>query len=270
MLNLKPSYPQRIICLTEETTETLYRIGASHLIIGITEYTVRPPQAMKEKPIVARYIDADISKILDMKPDLVLAWSDLQADIVKELIRNGVEVYCFNHRSIEGILSMILKLGSLTGFKDESGKLIVELMQNISNAQESAQLLKTKPKVYFEEWFSPLITGSRWVSEIIEICGGIDVFEENRKFQGAKGRILENDSIVIDKNPDIILASWCGKPFRKQTLLKRKEWNNINAVKNDFIFDIDSAIILQPGPAALSDGLEIVSNIFRKWDEKGK
>lgn len=264
---LKPSLPKRIICLTEETTETLYRIGAEDLIIGITEYTVRPMRAKSEKEIVSRYLDAQIEKIIDLKPDLVLAWSDLQADIVRDLVKNGIEVICFNHRSVEGILSMILKLGSIVGFSDRSEQLVDELLLNISLATEKANKLNIQPKVYFEEWFSPIITGIRWVSEIIEICGGIDIFEEHRVSQNAKGRILENDSPIINRNPDIILASWCGKPFRKQTMIKRKNWNQINAVKTNYIFEIDSAVILQPGPAALSDGLNVISDIFAKWDK---
>ncbi|MBX3042794.1 MAG: cobalamin-binding protein [Candidatus Kapabacteria bacterium] len=265
---INPKYPERIICLTEETTETLYRIGADKLITGITEYTVRPEKAKLEKEIVSRYLDADIDKILDMKPDLVLAWSDLQANIVSDLIKNGVEVYTFNHRSVEGILSMILKLGAITGFESEADRLIEELNHNIQEAKLAAQKLKRKPKVYFEEWFSPIITGICWVSEIIEICGGEDIFEEHRLSHNANGRIVEDDTEIIIRNPDIILASWCGKPFRKQTMLKRKGWDNINAVKSNNIFEIDSGIILQPGPAALSDGLKILTEIFTKWSEK--
>ncbi|MDT3740138.1 MAG: cobalamin-binding protein [Candidatus Kapabacteria bacterium] len=263
MISLKPSKPQRIICMTEETTETLYRIGADELIVGITEYTVRPPRAKLEKPVISRYLDADIDSILNLKPDIVLAWSDLQADIVRELIKKGIEVYCFNHRSVEGILSMILKLGSLVGYESQAVKLTDELITNIRIAESESQNLKYRPKVYFEEWFSPLITGICWVSEIIEICGGVDVFSENRVHQDAKGRILENDSEVIRRNPDIMLASWCGKPFRKNTVLKRKGWNEINAVKNDAIYDIDAGIILQPGPATLSDGINIIKRIVQ-------
>lgn len=270
MIQINPSYPKRIVCLTEETSETLYRIGASHLIVGITEYTVRPPEAKLEKPIVARYLDADISAIIDLKPDIVLAWSDLQANIVSELIKSGIEVICFNHRNVEGILSMILKLGAITGYLVQSEKLVDELTSNIRNAENRAKQLSKKPKVYFEEWFSPIITGIRWVSEIIEICGGEDVFIEHRNSQNAKGRIVSDDSEIVRRNPDIMLASWCGKPFRKKTVLKRNGWNDINAIKNDMVFEIDAAIILQPGPASLSDGLEIISNIFKKWDESCK
>jgi iron complex transport system substrate-binding protein len=262
MIDLRPSLPKRIICMTEETTETLYRIGADEFIIGITEYTVRPPQAKIEKPIVSRYLDADIEKIIEMKPDMVLAWSDLQADIVKELVKNGIEVIAFNHRNVNGILSMILKLGAIVGKQFESEKLVDELTSNIRNAESNADKLTYRPKIYFEEWFSPLITGICWVSEIIEICGGIDIFAENRIHHQAKGRILENDSKIIERNPDIMLASWCGKPFRKKHVLNRKGWENMNAIRDDKIYELDAGIILQPGPVALSDGIELISKII--------
>ncbi|MCX6148203.1 MAG: cobalamin-binding protein [Candidatus Kapabacteria bacterium] len=256
------SYPQRIICLTEETTETLYAIGASDLIIGITQYTLRPPQAKKEKPIVARYIDARIDKIIEMKPDLVLAWSDLQANIASELIKNGIEVICFNHRSIQGILEMIQKLGGLIGKSKEAEKYALSLSKRIEIARKKGAKRIVKPKVYFEEWYDPIITGITWVSEIIEICGGIDIFEENRHFYDAKRRILADNNEVVKRNPDIMLASWCGMKFKKAKVLKRENWDRINAIKNDEIYDIGSEIILQPGPAALTDGIDIVMKIL--------
>jgi iron complex transport system substrate-binding protein len=192
----------------------------------------------------------------------------MQADIVKELVKNGIEVYCFNHRSVQGILEMIIKVGAITGYQDESIHLVAELTANIEKAETLSRRLKVRPKVYFEEWFKPLITGIRWVSESIEICGGDDIFPEHRKSHNAKGRILEDDSKIIIRNPDIILASWCGKPFRKQKLLRRDNWDSINAVKSDSVFEIDSAVILQPGPAVLSDGLEILSKIFIEWADR--
>lgn len=268
MFNFSNNKPKRIVCLTEETTETLYLIGGWDLIAGITEYTVRPPHAKLEKPVLARYLDADIEEIVNLKPDIVLAWSDLQAEICKELIRKGIEVYCFNHRSVEGILSMIIKLGALTGLEINAEKLVTGLLSNIQEAKIKAAKIEIKPKVYFEEWFSPLISGIGWVSEIIEICGGLDIFSENRIHQGAKNRIIENTDEVINRNPDIILASWCGKPFRKKTLTSRKGWQNISAVRNDFIYEIDSAIILQPGPASLSDGIKIISEIIMNYSKK--
>lgn len=263
---MKPNYPQRIICLTEETTETLYAIGASDLIIGITQYTLRPPQAKTEKPIVSRYIDARIDKIIEMKPDLVLAWSDLQANIVAELIKNGIEVMCFNHRSIEGILEMIQKLGGLIGKSKEAEKYALLLSKRIEKARKKGAKRKLKPKVYFEEWYDPIITGITWVSEIIEICGGIDIFKENRHFYDAKRRILADNNEVVKRNPDIMLASWCGMKFKKAKVLKRENWDKINAIKNDEIYDIGSEIILQPGPAALTDGIDIIMKILDDWE----
>ncbi len=265
---MKPNYPKRIICLTEETTETLYALGASDLIIGITKYTVRPPEAKKEKPIIARYIDAKIDKIIDMKPDLVLAWSDLQANIASELIKNGIEVVCFNHRSIQGILEMIMKLGGLIGKSTEAETYANTLLNKVELAKIRGAKRKIKPKVYFEEWYDPIITGITWVSEIIEICGGIDIFEENRHFYDAKRRIIADNNEVVNRNPDIMIASWCGMKFKKQRVLKRENWENINAIKNDEIYEIGSEIILQPGPAALTDGIDNIMKILDDWEVK--
>lgn len=265
MKNINKSFPQKIVCLTEETVETLYAIGAKALIAGVTAYTKRPPEAQKENPVVSRYIDADIDKIVALQPDIVLTWSDLQADISAKLIKEGIEVYCFNHRSMEGIISMVLKLGGITGMSENAGKFASELIKRIELANKNSLQHTRRPKVYFEEWYNPLISGIRWVSEIIEVCGGDDIFIKNRQFQNAKPRIIENPDEVINRNPDIILASWCGKPFKKDKLSSRKGWENINAVKNDMIFEIDSSVILQPGPACILDGIDIIEGIFEKW-----
>lgn len=256
----------RIVCLTEETTEFLYDIGADELIVGITKYTKRPEIAIKEKPIVSRYLDSDIQAIIDLKPDLVIAWSDLQADTSKELIKNGIEVICFNHRSINGILSFMQRLGYLINKKQETDDYIFNLIANLNKYKELGTRRKTKPKVYFEEWFDPLIVSIQWVSEIIELCGGVNIFSNLSNSALAKGRILENDEIILKENPDIILASWCGKPFRKKKMLARENWNKIKAVENNQIFEIKSQIILQPGPAALIDGVKIISKIFDNWE----
>lgn len=258
---------KKIICLTEETTEFLYNIGADDLIIGITKYTKRPPQAIKEKPIVSRYIDSDIQTIIDLKPDLVLAWSDLQADTARELIKSGIEVICFNHRSINETLSFMQKLGYLLDKKEETDNYINSLIEHLNKYKAIGDNRKVKPKVYFEEWFDPLIVSIKWVSEIIELCGGINIFSEKSNSSLAKDRILENDKEILKANPDIILVSWCGKAFRKKKMLSRTNWENLSAVKNDQIFEIAAEIILQPGPASLSDGVEIISNIFDKWDK---
>lgn len=268
MLVLKPSLPKRIVCLTEETTETLYLLGVEDLIVGITAYTVRPPEAKLTKAIIARYIDAEIDEIIKLKPDVVFAWSDLQASIVSELIRNGIEVFTFNHRSINGILSMILKVGAIVGKKPEAEMLVEQYATKIEKVQQRTANYSRKPIVYFEEWYNPLITGICWVGEIIEICGGIDSFKHHRDFYDAKRRILENSDIIIEKNPDIILASWCGKPFKLDKMLKRNNWDLINAIKYNEIYDIDSSIILQPGPAALTEGIDIIDNIIVNYLSK--
>lgn len=261
-------YPSKIVCLTEETIETLYLLGVQDLIAGITAYAVRPPEAKKSKPVVSHYTDAKIDAILALKPDLVLVWSDLQAEIAASLIKKGIEVYAFNHRNIEGIFRMIYRVGSLVGKENKAEQLVEKFQQNISNARAVAEKLPCKPKVYFEEWFDPLISGIGWVSEIIEICGGIDVFRENRGHQDAKSRIIPDFNEPIRRNPDIILASWCGKPFNYDRMAKREGWNDITAIKKGDIHEIDAAIILQPGPAALTDGLEIVSKIISDWSER--
>lgn len=259
---------KRIICLTEETTEFLYNIGADDLIIGITKYTKRPPQAIKEKPIVSRYIDSDIKAIIDLKPDLVLAWSDLQADTARELIKNGIEVICFNHRSINETLSFMQKLGYLLNKKTETDVYLNKLISHLNKFKEIGDKRKHKPKVYFEEWFDPLIVSIKWVSEIIELCGGINIFSEKSNSSLAKDRILEDDKKILEANPDIILVSWCGKAFRKKKMISRANWETISAVKNDQIFEIKAEIILQPGPASLTDGVEIISQIFDNWEKK--
>jgi iron complex transport system substrate-binding protein len=268
-INIK-KHPKRIICLTEETTETLYSIGAGDLIAGVTAYTKRPSQAIKEKPVVARYIDAKIDDIIELKPDIVFTWSDLQADISAQLIKEGIEVYAFNHRSVEGILAMIYKVGALVGKPVQAEQFADKLKKKIDDTLDKSSKIQNRPKVYFEEWYNPLISGIRWVSEIIEICGGDDIFVKNRQYQNAKPRIIDDNSEVIRRNPDIILASWCGKPFKEKKMLERDDWQKINAVKNKMIFEIDSAIILQPGPAPIVDGIDIITKIIGKWQDSVK
>lgn len=264
------SLPKRIVCLTEETTEILYELGMSHLIVGISKYTLRPPQAKIEKPIIARYIDANIDEIINLKPDLVVAWSDLQAPIASELIKAGIEVYCFNQRSIDGIFSNILRLSTLIGNYEGGIQLIDKLKYFLDNAFNLSKSINSKPKIYFEEWFNPLITGIEWVVEIIELCGGIDILPEYSKHPDAKSRIVADPNIIVERNPDIIIASWCGKKFYKKKLVNRENWNKISAVQNDYIYEIPSEIILQPGPASLSDGVKIISNIIQKYSQGNK
>lgn len=268
MIQIRPY--KRIICLTEETTETLYNLGLDDLIVGITRYTYRPAIARKTKPKVSGYIDAKFDKIIELQPDLVITWSDLQADITAELIRRGIEVICFNHRDIQGILSMIYKLGSLLGESQKAEKYIEKLQTHLDNARKIGENRNHKPKVYFEEWYDPLISGITWVSEIIEICGGEDIYIQNRHFYDAKRRIIPNFDDVIPRNPDIMIASWCGKKFKKDLVLERKGWENINAIKNNEIYEIKSEIILQPGPASITDGVDIILNIIDNWEPKFK
>ncbi len=261
------SFPSRIVCLTEETTETLYLLGQQERIVGISGYTVRPPEAKKEKPIVSAFINAKIDKIIALEPDLVLGFSDLQADIAAELIRAGLNVMVYNQRSLQEIFDVIHSLGALTGTVDKANELIDGYKAKISEMQYKTASLP-QPKVYFEEWDEPLITGIRWVHELIEVAGGENCFAEKAEFQDAKRRIIEDNDEVIRRNPDIMMASWCGKPFKLQTVLERDGWREIKAIADRQIFEIPSEIILQPGPAALSDGLDAVHNIIQEWHIK--
>lgn len=262
--------PKRIVCLTEETTETLYSIGAEDLIVGITQFVKRPKRARKEKPVVSRYIDAKIDKIIELEPDLVLAWSDLQADICAELIKSGKNVMCFNHRTIGGILKYIEQLGAMVGKYEESLAFANSINDKIERTIAKASERKYKPRVYFEEWDEPIITGISWVSELIEICGGVDVYSDlSFKFH-AKDRILDSSDRVLERDSDIMLASWCGKKFNKDNVLRRDGWKKLQFVINDEIHELPSEIILQPGPAALTDGIDLIMDIFDKWESKQK
>lgn len=248
--------PERIVCLTEETTETLYLLGEQERIVGVSGYTVRPPQARREKPRVSAFISADIPKILALKPDLVLTFSDLQAEIAAELIRAGVAVHAFNQRSLAGILDMIRTLGALVGAGERAERLAAGFERRLA-AVAAAVPAGPRPRVYFEEWDEPLISGLGWVSELIEVAGGDDAFRHLRGCQGARDRIIDPQQVVAAA-PDLILASWCGKKVRKETIRTRPGWNAIPAVRDDRIVEIKSAIILQPGPAALTDGLDAI------------
>lgn len=247
--------PQRIVCLTEETVETLYLLGQSQRIVGVTGYAVRPPQVRREKPRVGAFTSADVPKILALMPDLVLTFSDLQADIAAELIRAGITVYGFNQRTVAGILDMIRTLGALTDSKGLAHALCEGYARRIATLQSTRR--SGRPRVYFEEWDDPPISGIAWVSELIEIAGGVDVFGHLKSQQGAKGRILD-PAQVIDAAPDVILASWCGKKVRREKIAARPGWASIPAVANSRIYEIKSPLILQPGPAALTDGLDAI------------
>jgi iron complex transport system substrate-binding protein len=248
--------PRRIVCLTEETVETLYLLGEQDRIVGVSGYAVRPPQVRREKPRVSAFISADIPKILSLEPDVVLAFSDLQADIVSELVRAGVAVHVFNQRDIAGILAMIRTLGALVGAAERGDQLAGSYEVRLANIS-SATRAPTKPKVYFEEWDDPLISGIGWVSELIEIAGGEDVLPKLRFQKAAKDRIISAD-VVRAAAPDVILASWCGKKVVLDRIKKRPGWSEIPAVRNNRIVEIKSTLILQPGPAALTDGLDAI------------
>jgi iron complex transport system substrate-binding protein len=258
--------PRRIVCLTEETTESLYLLGAQDRIVGISGYTVRPPQARKEKPRVSAFISADIPKILALKPDLVLAFSDLQADIAAALIRQGIAVHAFNQRSIAEILDMILTLGALVGASDRAAELVSRLGENLAAARArglARGLARgVKPKVYFEEWDAPMISAIAWVSELVEIAGGVDVFAELATNKSATGRIVTAQD-VIGRDPDIVIGSWCGKKFSGAKFADRPGFKDIAAVRGNRLFEIKSPIILQPGPAALTDGLAALEAIIQ-------
>jgi iron complex transport system substrate-binding protein len=253
--------PERIVCLTEETVETLYLIGEERRIVGISGYVVRPPRARREKPRVSAFTSADIPKILALRPDLVLTFSDLQADIAASLIKHGVEVHAFNQRSIAEILDMISTLGSLVGAQDRAQRLTDDLAAALAAAQRRASRLPFRPKVYFEEWDEPMISGIAWVSELIGIAGGNDVFADLAGCKAAKDRIVTGDRIIAQA-PDIIIGSWCGKKFRPEKLANRAGFDAVPAVRNGAVYEIKSPLILQPGPAALTDGLAAIEAII--------
>jgi iron complex transport system substrate-binding protein len=262
------SYPSRIVCLTEETTETLYLLGEQQRIVGISGYTVRPEQARKDKPKVSAFTSAKIDKILALAPDLVLGFSDLQADIAAELIRAGIAVHVFNQRSVEGILQMVALLGAMVGVPEKANALVSQYQANIANLQTEAATLPRRPCVYFEEWDEPMISGIRWVSELITIAGGVDCFAEMSTQPSAKYRIIADPLEVVRRAPDIIIGSWCGKKFRIDHVAARAGWEAIPAVQNNQLFEIKSCDILQPGPAALTDGLQQIRHIIRQWAQQ--
>jgi iron complex transport system substrate-binding protein len=247
-------YPKRIVCLTEETTETLYLLGAQDRIVGISGFTQRPPQARREKPIVSAFTSADIAKIEAQSPDLVLAFSDLQADLVRDLIARGHQVLAWNQRSLEEILNMIVVLGAIVGKSREGLELAGRLERELDSVRAKAAALPRRPKVYFEEWPDPMISGIRWVSELIEVAGGVDVFSELQTGGLARERIVTLEQ-VIERDPELIVASWCGKMVKPERILSRPGFENIRAVRAQRIREIKSTLILQPGPASLTDGL---------------
>ena len=257
--------PRRIVCLTEEPTEVLYALGEQDRIVGISGFTVRPPRARREKPKVSAFTSAKIGEILKLEPDFVVGFSDIQADIAAELIRHGIEVWISNHRSVDGILDYIRRLGALVGVAAQAEAYAAGLQRGLDALSAEAGTLPRRPRVYFEEWDEPPITGIRWVAELIRIAGGDDIFPERALESLAKARILEDPSEVVRRAPDIILGSWCGKKFRPDKVAARPGWDAIPAVRDAQLFEIKSPMILQPGPAALTDGVAEIARIIREW-----
>jgi iron complex transport system substrate-binding protein len=255
-----PRYPERIVCLTEETTETLYLLGAGDRIVGVSGYTVRPPEA-RRKPKVSAFINARFDKILALEPDLVLAFSDLQADIAAELIRRGCAVVTFNQRSLQQILAMVRMVGGLVGLQARAEQLADELEQGLDAIRQSAERFPRRPRVFFEEWDNPLISGIQWVEELVETAGGAPVFPELRHAGLAKDRVVSPDA-VLAAAPEVILASWCGKKVRKETIAARPGWSDVPAVAQGHVYEIKSTYILQPGPASLTDGVRQVHDVL--------
>ena len=257
--------PQRIVCLTEETTEWLYLLGEDHRIVGISGYTVRPRKARLEKPKVSAFLTAKIDQILALEPDCVFGFSDLQADIASALIRHGVQVTVFNQRSVPEIFSMMFQVAAMVGAAEKGFKLIAEMQASVEKIRSISSAWPVRPKVYFEEWDEPPISAIRWVSELVGIAGGDDCFPELATQSLGKNRIIADSSEIVRRNPDIIIGSWCGKKFRPETVAARAGWADVNAVKNGQIFEVKSPLILQPGPAALTDGLAALHDIMQGW-----
>src|ERR1700733_1775415 len=246
-VRMSSQYPHRIVCLTEEPTEGLYALGEQDRIVGISGFTVRPARARREKPKVSAFTSAKIDRILALQPDFVVGFSDIQADIAQALIKSGIEVWISNHRSVEGILGYVRRLGALVGAAERAERYALELEQHIEGVRQRSNGLSRRPRVYFEEWDEPMISGIRWVSELIRIAGGDDVFPERALCALAKDRILSDPTEVIRRSPDIILGSWCGKRFRPDKVAARPGWKEIPAVRDDELYEVKSPIILQPG-----------------------
>lgn len=260
--------PRRIVCLTEEPTETLYALGEDHRIVGISGFTVRPPRARREKPRVSAFTSAKIDEIMKLAPDLAIGFSDIQADIAAELVRRGVEVWISNHRSVEGIVDYVRRLGALVGASARADAHADGLQRGLEAVAARAAALPRRPRVYFEEWDDPPITGIRWVSELVAIAGGDDVFPERAAEPLAKQRILADAGEVVRRAPDIIIGSWCGKKFRPDRVAARPGWDAIPAVRDGELHEVKSPLILQPGPAALTDGVEALAAIIHGWSAR--
>ncbi|WP_132986654.1 cobalamin-binding protein [Luteimonas terricola] len=260
--------PRRIVCLTEEPTETLYALGEQDRIVGISGFTVRPPRARREKPKVSAFTSAKIEEILKLQPDLAIGFSDIQADIAAELVRRGVEVWISNHRSVEGIVDYVRRLGALVGVPARADAYADGLARGLEAIEAEAATLPRRPRMYFEEWDDPPITGIRWVAELMRIAGGDDIFPELAAEPLAKQRILADASEVVRRAPDIIVGSWCGKKFRPDKVAARPGWDAIPAVRDGELHEVKSPLILQPGPAALTDGVRALAEIVQAWSRR--
>lgn len=260
--------PRRIVCLTEEPTETLYALGEQDRIVGISGFTVRPEQARREKPKVSAFTSAKIDRILELRPDFAIGFSDIQADIASALIRQGVEVWISNHRSVDGILEYIRRLGALVGAGERATAYADGLRAHLDAIALRASQWPERPKVYFEEWDEPQISGIQWVAELVRIAGGDDIFPERAAESLARQRILEDPDEVIRRAPDIIFGSWCGKKFQPGKVAARPGWSAIPAVRTGELHEIKSPMILQPGPAALTDGVDTMADIIAAWHRR--
>ena len=265
MQSTSPLGPQRIVCLTEETTEWLYLLGEEARIVGISGYTVRPRRAREEKPKVSAFLSAKIDKILALKPDCVFGFSDLQADIASALIRHGVQVTVFNQRSVAEIFSMMYQVAAMVGQADKGLALMQVMRERLQVIEAAGKALPCRPRVFFEEWDEPHISAIQWVSELLGIAGGDDCFAELSTESLGKNRIIADGGEIARRNPDIIIGSWCGKKFRAEKVAARDGWQGVSAVKNQQLFEVKSADILQPGPAALTDGVEHLHRIVNAW-----
>jgi iron complex transport system substrate-binding protein len=262
------AFPQRIVCLTEEPTEVLYALGEADRIVGISGFTVRPPRARREKPKVSAFTSARIEEIVRLEPDLAIGFSDIQADIAQALVKRGIEVWISNHRSVAGIVAYVRRLGAMVGASEASERYAQDLVARIARVRESARRLSARPRIYFEEWDEPQISAIRWVSELIDIAGGVDIFPERAASSLAKDRVVTDPDEVVRRQPDIIIGSWCGKKFRPERVAARPGWACLRAVQHGEVHEIKSSIILQPGPAALTAGLDALHAIIARWAAK--
>jgi iron complex transport system substrate-binding protein len=260
--------PSRIVCLTEEPTEVLYALGEEDRIVGISGFTVRPARARREKPKVSAFTSAKVDEIARLAPDLVIGFSDIQADIARDLVARGVEVWIANHRTVDGIVDYVRRLGAMVDAAGRAQRLAADLRAHVDSVRAAAAALPRRPRVYFEEWDDPQISAIGWVSELIGIAGGDDIFPERAKCAMGRDRILADPSEVIRRAPDIVIGSWCGKKFRPERVAARPGWDAVPAVRDGELHEVKSPIILQPGPAALTDGLDALHRIVSAWAKR--